>query len=107
MNHYILTTFSLPTSGKEVEYNEWYDHIHCQDLLKIPEIKTAQRFSPLHLPGLPQSPFLAVYQIETDDIAGLMQALQNGSYQMRLSDAIDPTSVTLQVYEVMGEKQIA
>ena len=107
MKNYILTTFSLPVKGKEAEYNQWYDQIHCQDLLKIPEIKTAQRFRPLPHPGLPQSPFLAIYQIETGDIAGLMTGMQNGTYEMRLSDAIDPTSVTLQVYEVMGEKQIS
>jgi len=105
MKNYILTTFSLPIKGKEAEYNQWYDQIHCQDLLKIPEIKTAQRFFPLSYAGLPESPFLAVYEIKTSDIDGLMKGMQNGTYEMSLSDAIDPTSVTLQVYEVMGEKQ--
>ena len=107
MKKYILTAFSLPVKGLEAEYNLWYDQVHFHDLLQIPGIKTAQRFRPLSHPGLPESPFLAIYEIETDDISTAMQALQNGTYTIRPSDAIDPASVTFQVYEVMGKKQLS
>ena len=107
MKKYILTAFSLPVKGLEAEYNLWYDQVHFHDLLQIPEIKTAQRFRPLSHPEMPESPFLAIYEIETDDIGAAMQALQNGTYTMRPSGAIDPVSVTFQVYEVMGEKQFS
>lgn len=107
MKKYMLTTFSYPVKGLEAEYNLWYDQVHCQDLLRVPEIKTAQRFRPLSIPGLPEKPFLAIYEMETNDIEGVMQSLQNGTYTMHPSDSIDPTSVTLQVYEVMGEKQLS
>ena len=107
MKKYILTAFSLPVKGQEEEYNLWYDQVHFHDLLQIPGIKTAQRFRPLSHPGMPENPFLAIYEIETDDIGAVMHALQNGTYTMRPSNAIDPASVTFQVYEVMGEKQFS
>ena len=107
MKKYILTAFSLPVKGQEEEYNLWYDQVHFHDLLQIPGIKTAQRFRPLSRSGMPESPFLAIYEIETDDIGAAMQALQNGTYTMRPSNAIDPASVTFQVYEVMGKKQLS
>jgi len=107
MKKYILTTFSLPVKGREVEYDHWYSEVHCQDLLRIPEIKSAQRFRTLPHPEQPERPFLVIYEIETDDISSVMQALQNDTYEMRPSDAIDPASVTLQVYEVIGKKQLS
>jgi hypothetical protein len=107
MKKYLLTTFSHPVKGKESEYNLWYDQVHIHDLLKVPEINSAQRFRPLTNPVLPESPFLAIYEIETDNIPEVMQAIQNGTYTMQPSDAIDPSSVTVQVYEVIGEKQFS
>jgi hypothetical protein len=104
MKKYILTTFSLPIIGKEAEYNQWYDNIHCPDLLMIPAVKTAQRFFPE--PRLNAgSPYLAIYELETDDINSVMQSLQDGTYAIRPSNAIDTASVTMQVYQVWGEKK--
>jgi hypothetical protein len=107
MKKYILTTFSNPFPGKEAAYNHWYDNVHCPDLLNIEAFKSAQRFRPETGGNDTGKPYLAVYEIETEDIQSVMQSLQNGSHVIHESDAIDRTSITMVVYEVLGEKQFS
>jgi len=104
MKKYILTTFSSPIEGKEIAYNSWYDEIHLNDVLNIPEIKTAQRFKSFSQSNVTNSAYLTIYEIETDAIENLIDSFQSGSYPMRSSDAIAIETVTIQFYEVMGDK---
>lgn len=103
MKKYILTTSSLPVEGREIDYNSWYNEIHLNDVLNIPEIKTAQRFKSSPQNGT-ANPYLAIYEIETDAIERLIWMFQSGSYPMRSSDAIAIETVTIQFYEVIGDK---
>lgn len=104
MKKYILTTSSSPVEGMETDYNRWYDDIHLTDVLNIPEIKTAQRFKSFPQNATVNSIYLAIYEIETDAIEGLIRMFQSGSYPMRSSDAIAIETVTIQFYEVIGDK---
>ncbi len=104
MKKYILTTFSSPIEGREIAYNSWYDKIHLNDVLNIPEIKTAQRFKSFSQSNVVNSTYLTIYEIETDVIEHLIHSFQSGSYPMRSSDAIAIETVTIQFYEVIGDK---
>ena len=106
MKKYILTTFSLPVKGEETTYNQWYNQVHLEDLLQIPGIKSAQRFQPQEAEGSLESPYLAIYEIETEDVTKVMQSMQDGSYKIHGSPAIDTSSIRMQVYEVLGDKRI-
>ncbi len=94
----------MPIEGKEIAYNSWYDEIHLHDILNIPEIKKAQRFKPLPQNNIVKSPYLAIYEIETDAIERVIHEFQSGSYPMRASDAIAIETVAIQFYEVIGDK---
>ena len=107
MKKYILTTFSSPIENEEAAYHKWYDEVHFDDLLRIPDIKTAQRFQPQETEGPMKNPYLAIYEIETEDIAKVMLSMQDGSYEMYMSSAIDLSSIRMQVYEVLGDKRIS
>lgn len=85
---YVVVT--TPTAGQDEEFNRWYDDEHLDDVLKVPGFVAAQRFRLVgdnQLPG----PYLALYEVETDDPAGItakLQALAN-TEAMPLSAALD------------------
>ena len=107
MKKYILTTFSLPVEKEEAAYNKWYDEVHFEDLLRIAGVKTAQRFKPQETEGSVKNPYLSIYEIETEDIAKVMQSMQDRSHEMYISPALDISSIRIQVYEVLGDKQVS
>ena len=61
-------------AAREAEYNEWYDKIHLPDVLETPGILRATRYENTD-PSGEQAKFLAVYEIEADDLDEVMKAL--------------------------------
>jgi hypothetical protein len=77
--------------SKEREFNKWYDTVHLPDLLETPGFVRAMRYENTN-PGEGQGKFLAIYEIETDDIAETLAAFTENqnkkAEQGRLSDLI-------------------
>lgn len=88
-----MVVMTNPVKGREEEYNSWYDDRHLADVLCIPgivsaerfELSAAQRFDPPYPYG-----YLALYWIETDDLAGVIHELKTrvGTELMPASDAM-------------------
>lgn len=57
--------------SREKEYNDWYDKVHLADMLETPGFVRASRYENTN-PGEGQGKFLALYEIETDDIGQTM-----------------------------------
>ena len=53
--------------GRDEEFNRWYTHTHLPDLLKAQGVVSARRFFNLN-PGVGPSQYLALYEIESDDV---------------------------------------
>ena len=55
---------------REDEYNDWYNNTHLKDVLNVPGFVSAQRFrlSSAQRMANPPYKYLAIYEIETDDI---------------------------------------
>lgn len=109
MAKHVLVVVSNPTPGKEEEYNKWYSEQHLDDVLKVPGFVAAQRFK-LNLDGaqsLP-GPYLALYEMETDDpkatFAGLEVASNNG--QMPISSALDMVNIVSSVFTPITERKV-
>jgi hypothetical protein len=71
---YYLLVFSNPVSGKEEEYNKWYDRQHLADVTSIPGFVSGQRYvsSDQQLRDAhPPRKYLAIYKIVTDDLASV------------------------------------
>ncbi|MDA3630739.1 hypothetical protein OU415_35305 [Saccharopolyspora sp. WRP15-2] len=71
MGRYKFVVFTKPIEGREAEYNEWYDDQHVPDVLNVPGFVAAQRFrlaSDQRMPGPLEWEYLAIYEIETDDL---------------------------------------
>jgi hypothetical protein len=77
---YLMLALNGPTAGDgdEAEFNRWYDEIHIPDFLAIEQVRSAKRYKILrgNLPGMEAWPYLAAYEIETDDIAEVSRRFQ-------------------------------
>lgn len=85
-------------TGREREFNAWYDTQHMPDMLKIPGFISAERFT---LAGQGPFGFLAIYELETDDLAGTMAEIgkRAGTQAMLISDALDAASAQITVWQ--------
>jgi hypothetical protein len=73
MDKWILVVGSNSSDpSKEKEFNDWYDNIHLPDVLEIDGFVGATRYENKE-PGEGEAKFLAIYEIETDDIDDLMK----------------------------------
>ena len=112
----LFLVFSNPVSGREDEFNEWYDHQHLGDVLAVPGVAAARRYDlvPAALPeaeGVPAPPppahsFLAVYELDGDPDDVLAEFLRRvGSGEMALSDSLDLSSIALSAWRARGPRR--
>ena len=98
MEKHLFVGFTNPVEGQEDAFNAWYSDVHLKDVLKVPGIVGAQRFS-LSDVQRDQPPFpwryLALYEIETDDLNHTLASLREraGTSAMVLSGAVAPDRV--------------
>ena len=79
MPKYLLLAFNGPTAGEgdEETYNRWYDEVHLPGFRKIDAVRSVKRFKVLNgkMPGMENWPYIAAYEIETDDLPATMARL--------------------------------
>lgn len=69
MERWLLTVESnCYDPSREKEFNDWYNNIHLPDILETPGFVRAVRYENTN-PAEGQGKFLAMYEIETDDLA--------------------------------------
>ena len=106
MSKYKLIVMTQPVEGQEQEYNEWYQGAHLPDLVSIHGVKSAQRFrlSRTVVADRGPLPYLAIYDIETDDIDKTLNDLRTrvGSGEIYVSPALSKESYFGAVYEEFG-----
>lgn len=105
MARYKMVVLSNPTEGREAEYNEWYQNVHLKEVVTLPGIKSAQRYRlALKLGERDAYPYLAVYDIETDDVDSVLREFIDASENNRLtmSDALDIENLQGAIYEEFG-----
>jgi hypothetical protein len=90
MQKHVMLVYSDPTPGREDEYNAWYNDVHLKEVLATEGFVRAQRFKVSDImPGVTDHKYVAIYEIETDDLEGAMAALKAGIPGMNMSDAIN------------------
>ena len=83
-----------PVAGQDDAYNDWYDNRHLADVLDVDGFVSAQRFRLSHQKppnGVPAAAYLAIYEIETDDVDATLAKLLSrlGTDAMPVSPAVD------------------
>ncbi len=81
----IILVESQPSSpDREQEYNTWYDEVHLGELMALDGFVSARRFRPVN----PEGPYVAVYEIEGDDLQAVLDNMMANSGQLHMSDAL-------------------
>ena len=113
MAKHTFIVFTNPVEGKESEYNDWYNRQHVPDVLNVPGFVSCQRFrladAQMSRDGNRVHKYLAVYEIETDDLAATLKELRarGGTAEIVPSDAIDLKNVATYVFTPIAEKVLA
>jgi hypothetical protein len=86
----ILYVESRPVPGQEDEYNTWYDETHLKEVVSLLGFVSARRFAPVD----GQGPYVAIYEIDADDlpaaVAGLGEASARGELFISPAVSMDP-----------------
>jgi hypothetical protein len=103
----LFFAFSNPVTGKEQEFNEWYDQVHIPELMAIPGISSAQRFSAHRAEGDPAHThgYLTIYEIEGDpaEVMGRIgKAAAAG--ELNMGDSLDFASAVTSFWIPCGPK---
>ncbi len=105
MPNYKMIVMSRPLDGREVEYDDWYQNFHLAQVVAIPGFKSAQRFRMASRLGAGEVwPFLAIYEIETDDIDTVVREIhaRAGGAALLVSESIDTATAYACIYEEFG-----
>ena len=90
---HVFMVLTNPVEGGDEVYNDWYTNRHIADVLTIPGVVAAQRFklSDKQRMAAPHPwQYLAIYEIETDDLDTVITALRerSGGETMPLTPAL-------------------
>ena len=89
---YKFIVLTNAVEGRDDEFNDWYTNVHLPDVLAIPGIISAERFRLAPAQRNPDQPYhyLAIYEIETDDLAFITSEIgrRAGTDAMVISDAM-------------------
>ena len=103
MAKYNMVVQSKAAEGRDADYNTWYDNQHFGDICAIPGVTGGRRLEQaVTLAGEPGLKYLAIYDIETDDIGALLAEMGRRGAEglMPLTDALDAPASVLWVYKV-------
>jgi hypothetical protein len=98
---YKLLVKADPKPGEEAEYNRWYDTQHVPDVLQVHGFVSAERFvfAQEQMSDAPPSHrYLAIYDIETDDLAKTLEAFRREHPKMVQSPAVELADATAEIF---------
>ncbi|WP_229406352.1 DUF4286 family protein [Micromonospora sp. NBRC 110038] len=95
-NRHLLLIHTSPFHGCENEFNHWYDHVHLAEVLAVPGFVGARRFVAPQAAG-ERRRYVAIYEVETDDIVATMERFEKARPAMSTTPALDPSSVTIEL----------
>jgi hypothetical protein len=107
MGKHILVVLSNARDGEEEAFNRWYTKTHLGDVLKIPGYTAAQRFE---LSGAQLGPgdlpyrYLALYEVDADDLAAAGRALTNAGPEMVIDSSLDRGRTVAWFYSPITER---
>ena len=94
----VIVETNCKDETREAEFNNWYDTIHVPDVLSAPGHKTATRYA-IKDPAKGKGRYLALYEIETDDIKQTMEEsmkmMESKRAAGRWTDLMDMVSVRI------------
>jgi hypothetical protein len=109
----ILTVLTNVTSPEhDAAYNDWYDNVHLCDVFKVPGFVAATRYrlSAAQAKGVDateQAQYLAVYEVDSDDLQGALDTLMKAGRGMVFSEHLDRKNLSAFLYEEITPRRTA
>lgn len=105
MEHQLLV-LSNAVQGREEAFNRWYDEVHLPDVLAVPGMTAARRFT---LADGADWRYAAIYEMEGDDPAAIVAELvaRVADGRMAMSDAFDMGSFRMLTATPTGQRRTA
>lgn len=105
MERHILVVRTRPTEGNDDRYNQWYESVHFPEVLTVKGFESAQRFSlsEIMMAGGQEKdlPYLAIYELETDDISATLDELRHALRGMTMTDALDSKVMSVVAFRAL------
>ena len=79
-------------AARETEFTEWYDKIHLPDVVETPGFVRASRYEDIE-PAEGKGKFLAIYEIEADNIDVALKALSENMDRKRAEGRMSELTV--------------
>ena len=97
MPRHTLVVFTNAVPGRDGEFNSWYDEVHLGDVLGVDGFVAAQRFKLAKRQIMEDRSYeyLALYEIESENLDKALDALSAAANTMVISDAMGKDSKAL------------
>jgi hypothetical protein len=91
-----LFVYSDPVEGREDDFNAWYNDVHLKEVLTVEGFVRAQRYKVADVtPGITDHKYVAIYEIESDDLEATLAKLQAAVPSMNLGNSINLQDVKM------------
>ncbi len=101
MAKFVMVVASSAKPGRDDDYNTWYDTDHIHEICALPGVISGKRYTAVaHSPNPVPGQYLALYEVETDDIMQVLAEMgrRAAAGEMSLSDALDRDSAKMWFY---------
>lgn len=107
MPRFKMIALTRAQEGREDEFNDWYQNHHLPEICQFEGVLGAQRYKQVAaLQGGDDRNYLAVYDIETDDLGAVLGAIGKAGAEGKLtqSDAGDRARSYTVIFTEHGER---
>jgi hypothetical protein len=107
MAKHILVVLSNAQDGTDEQFNRWYTETHLGDILTLPGYSAAQRFKLSETQmaaGDPPYRYLAIYEVDAEDVASAAEVLRANSGRMVIDPALDRSRTVAWFYTPITER---
>ena len=104
MKH-VVVVLTEPTAGQEEEFNNYYEQRHIDDVLRTTGWQSGQRFKLAAEQGTTcPLPWLALYEVEADDAAGILDTLNATRGEREQSAALNKKTAGVWIFSETGPR---
>lgn len=111
MARYTFVVLTNSVEGRDQEFNNWYDNQHLDDVLNVEGFVAAQRFRLATTDPAQEFShrYLALYEVETEDLEKVQLALQeaSSSSRMPISTSLDRENAVAKYFEPITDRVTA
>ena len=104
MKH-VVVVLTEPNEGREDEFNDYYENLHLDEVLRSTGWDTAQRFKLVDEQGRAcPLPYLALYEVDAEDSKEVLTTLNATRKQRVQSDSLNKRTAGVWVFAETGPR---